>query len=258
MEFPNIGKQCAHSQCKQLDYLPLVCKCGEIFCSEHYNGHIQHCEVANPIIEAKSNNQVESVFICSHLDCKKRDIVPLICGRCQKHYCVEHRHLAVCNDKDEETLRTEKEKFSAPMRAFNEAKAIVDKQLDKNLYELKKNPKNRDIAKKVLLMKIKNKATGLTTVPMLNRVYFNVTYAENSLPIFVSNQWSLGRAIDAIAQEMKLRNDNNKATDTKLRLFKEQGNASISSDLSITIKELIDHHVLFDGDSLLIKYVKIS
>lgn len=257
MEFPNIGKQCAHSLCKQLEYLPLVCKCGEIFCSEHYNIHTQYCEVSNFLTEAKSK-EIKNVLICSYVNCKERSIVPLICGRCKKHFCVKHRHLVECDDKDEKTLRSEKEKYAAPIRAFNEVKTVVDKQLEKNLALLKSKPKNREMANKVQLMKMKNKATGLKTVPTINRVYFNITYSENSFPIFVSNQWSLGRAIDVIAHEIKLQNNNNKATGTKLRLFKKEGNANISSDLSITIKKLVDDNVLFDGDSLLINYVNVE
>ncbi|XP_050498402.1 AN1-type zinc finger protein 1-like [Diabrotica virgifera virgifera] len=254
MELPDIGKQCAHPQCKQLDFLPLNCKCGKTFCSDHFTIHAQECEVSK-ILSEDELKKIENVYICSHPHCKERSIVALICKRCKQHFCVQHRHLAECKEKDEETLNKEKEKYAAPVRIFNEAKAVVDKQVEKNLADAKKKPKNREMANKVQLMKIKNKATGLKTIPTVDRVYFSVSYCEKSCPVFVSSQWSLGRAIDAIAEEMKLQNNNNKANEKKLRLFTKEDNVSLSTDMSVTIKKLLGDKILIDGDTLLIKYV---
>lgn len=52
------------------------------------------------------------------------------------------------------------------------------------------------MANKVQLMRIKNKATGLKTIPVADRVYFNVYHPGNSekvSPIFVSKAWSVGK-----------------------------------------------------------------
>nr|CAH7759330.1 unnamed protein product [Callosobruchus chinensis] len=187
MELPSLGKQCADTTCHQLDFLPLNCKCGKIFCSDHFKIHTQICQVSRNLTEEELK-QIENVFVCSHPNCTERSVVPLVCERCHKHFCIKHRHLTECEEKSAEKIAAEKEKYHAPVRKFNEAKDIVDKQ---------------------------GKAVGLKSVPQTNRLYFNVSTVnsgtEKSVAIFVSNQWSLGRAIDGIADEMKLQNNNNKS-----------------------------------------------
>lgn len=116
------------------------------------------------------------------------------------------------------------------------------------------------MANKVHLMRIKNKAVGLKTIPTVNRVYFNISYldsenVERMTAVFVSNQWTIGRAIDVIAQEMKLSNNNNKSDAKKLRLFKKKDNQSVFLDISTVLKELLNEKHIMDGENLLIKYI---
>lgn len=107
-------------------------------------------------------------------------------------------------------------------------------------------------------MKIKNKATGSKSIPTADRLYFNITYAEKTTPVFVSSQWSLGRVIDAISQEMRLQNNNHKATEKKLKLFKKNDHTVISNNFSISLKSLLEDNIIIDGDSLVIEYVDNS
>lgn len=116
------------------------------------------------------------------------------------------------------------------------------------------------MANKVQLMKIKNKAVGSKTIPIVNRVYFNVSNfdsnnMEKTTPIYVSNQWTVGRAIDAIAAEMKIPNNNNKSNEKKLRLFKKENNETICSNLSTVLNDLLNDKILMNGENLIIQYV---
>lgn len=118
------------------------------------------------------------------------------------------------------------------------------------------------MASKLQLMKIKNKATGLKGIPTTNRVYFNIGFgpsqkSEKIVPVFVSKTWSLGRTIDAIADECKLQNNNNKGVEKKLRLFKEDSRL-VSGDLSIALSSLLADKVIVDGEDLIIEYVSDS
>lgn len=252
MELPGLGQQCAHPNCKQLDFLPLNCKCGKQFCSEHFNIHVQVCETSTNIeVEPQ---KIQDVYKCSFDGCNESSLVPLVCSNCHKHFCIKHRHITHCSDPDEQVLAQEKEKRALPVRQFNEAKLVVDKQIERNLEMAKK--KGKSLANKVQLMKIKSKAKGLNSVPTSDRVYFNVTHPETGqvTPVFVAKTWSLGRAIDAVANECKLRNDNNKSTEKKLRLFKDQGE-TLSKNFSDTIEKLVTDGVVMDGENLLITYV---
>lgn len=47
-------------------------------------------------------------------------------------------------------------------------------------------------------MRIKNKASGLKSVPVPDRIYFNIQHpgkAERVSPVFVSKLWTLGKNI---------------------------------------------------------------
>lgn len=44
MEFPDFGKQCAHKDCKQLDFLPIKCDyCQSMFCKDHSKVDSHEC-----------------------------------------------------------------------------------------------------------------------------------------------------------------------------------------------------------------------
>lgn len=117
------------------------------------------------------------------------------------------------------------------------------------------------MANKVQLMKIKNKAGGLKTIPTTDRIYFNVSFCdsnklERTTPLFVSSQWTVGRAIDAIAQEMKLINNNNKSTEKKLRLFRKVNKEIVSEGVHVLLRDLVTKKVILDGENLIIQYVQ--
>lgn len=71
--------------------------------------------------------------------------------------------------------------------------------MDEKINQAKKKLRVSETANKVQLMRIKNKASGLKTIPAMDRVYFNVTYSLNGeeqvKPIFVSKTWSLGTKV---------------------------------------------------------------
>lgn len=131
-------------------------------------------------------------------------------------------------------------------------------QLDNKIMEAKSKGKHKNMANKVQLMRLKNKAIGLKSIPVTDRVYFNVTHPkpgnEKTTAVFVSKQWTLGRAIDAIAQELKLQNNNNKSNEKKLRLFKKDGNNIVSSNMSTGLTALLEN-VIIDGEDLIMTYV---
>lgn len=128
MELPSLDKHCNEKDCSQLDFLPLLCKCGKVFCSNHFNKHVRSCE-SSRFLSEEELKKIENVTVCSYSECKERIIVPIICERCRKSFCVKHRHLQECKEKDADIIAAEKEKYAAPVRLFKEAKAYVDKEV---------------------------------------------------------------------------------------------------------------------------------
>lgn len=113
------------------------------------------------------------------------------------------------------------------------------------------------MANKVQLLRIKNKATGLKTVPPIDRVYFNIQHpkGDKCFPVYFSRTWTLGRMIDAAAVELNLQNDNNKAQALKLRLFNNESFNVVSKDLSQSLESLIESGIITEGSTLIIQYV---
>jgi len=71
-------------------------------------------------------------------------------------------------------------------------------------------------------MKLKMKAKGDQSIPIEERIYFYITMLENTevtIPLFFSNQHTVGKIIDVIAKEMKLKNENHITNAKKLCLF---------------------------------------
>ena len=121
MELPDVGVQCSILSCKQLDFLPFKCKCGLIFCSLHFSQHTTSC-VAVQSINEPNYETCSADYICSYPNCNTCSYVPLICENCHQHFCVIHRHTGNCNPKDPIKLKMEVDKFTIPIKQFQEAK----------------------------------------------------------------------------------------------------------------------------------------
>ncbi|KAK9711651.1 hypothetical protein QE152_g25350 [Popillia japonica] len=203
--------------------------------------------------------KIGETYKCSYDGCKSTSIVPLFCDKCQKHFCIEHRHINDCAPLDLAAVAEAREKILAPIQQFNAAKASVDYELDRSLENAKKKVKNRETANKVQLMRVKNKATGLKSIPVIDRVYFNIHYptsvTSKVVPVFISKMWSIGKAIDAIAEELKIPNNNNQAVSQKLRLFRTDDGHILTSVMSEKVEELLNTQVIIDGQSLKLEYV---
>jgi predicted nucleic acid binding AN1-type Zn finger protein len=120
-EFPDFGKHCSANECKQLDFLPVICDaCKQPFCVNHFQ-YVNHsctkainkdrqvpvcplCSKPVPIAPGRSPDEV----ISSHLDnncanpskrsfpcelkgCKKREFVQVSCRDCKHNFCLSHR-----------------------------------------------------------------------------------------------------------------------------------------------------------------------
>ncbi|KAG1682254.1 AN1-type zinc finger protein 2B [Nymphon striatum] len=128
MEFPDLGKHCSVTLCKQLDFLPVQCDCcNEIFCLEHFSYSKHNCSKAytkdvqvpicplcsKPIPVKKGetpdipmNNHIETqcqsdpakanrkkiyTNSCSVKRCKQRELIKVSCTTCHQNFCLKHR-----------------------------------------------------------------------------------------------------------------------------------------------------------------------
>ncbi|XP_004923657.1 AN1-type zinc finger protein 1 isoform X1 [Bombyx mori] len=286
MEFPTLGENCQYPGCNQTDFLPLQCKCAKVFCREHFNTHCLsgECELA-PQPKEVNLKKDDQIFKCSEKSCNKGNIHEMTCSKCNKHFCVEHRFHPSCPEIDDETLAAKIEQFEAPKRQFREANKHLQGMITENIRKALQSSAKVKTASKIHLMRIKQKASGPKSIPPSDRVYFAIRKPINmdakplkilqdedhliklgtlvlepdlkdTVPVFISTKWSLGRAIDCICETCNIRNDNNKIGNIKLRLFRQLDGYCISpTAMDVEINELVNKEILLEGDQLLIEYI---
>lgn len=161
-------------------------------------------------------------------------------------------------------------------------------QITENIRRALQSSAKVKTASKIHLMRVKQRAVGPKTIPVGDRVYFAITKPKNidskpvviiedvekirpvgsiildpdlkdTVPVFISSKWSLGRAIDSICDSCNIRNDNNKMDGPKLRLFRQLDKYCISPvKMDLEIGQLMKLNVLVEGDKLMIEYIDSS
>ncbi|XP_014272425.1 AN1-type zinc finger protein 1 [Halyomorpha halys] len=252
MEFPEVGAQCNIKECQTLDFLPIECSyCHMIFCKDHAQTAKHNCTavIDNVVVEKKDT----VVFKCSFDGCHNSDPLEMKCVSCQNHYCLQHRHHG-CLDKAPSLSK--REKYRLPKEQFKKAKAETDLKVQEKL----KAAKNRALANKIKLMKIKGSAKGAKSIPSTERMYFLVAPPLEgkdkscAKPIFIDKNGNVGKAIDSFSKILKIDNKNNDPTAPQLRLFNTSGDI-LSEELSVLLQTMVSDGSIVDGDSLILEYV---
>lgn len=132
-------------------------------------------------------------------------------------------------------------------------KTIVEKNAEKK--PVKQGAKSDKLAAKVQLMKLKQNAKGISELPADERVHLLVkTPSEKDFPVYVSKFWSIGKSIDYIASAVNLPNHNNVFGKPQLNLFTCNGTC-LSEQKDLVLRDMIEKEVIFNGQSVVLKYV---
>ena len=61
-------------------------------------------------------------------------------------------------------------------------------------------------------MKMKNKSCGPSSIPASERLFINVTRTASKEPCYYhfSRTWPVGRCVDVVAEQLKMRNNNDR------------------------------------------------
>lgn len=258
MEFPSAGIRCALKVCKQLDFLPFTCEhCKLIFCKEHF--HIASHSCSQFVDNVATRIEKSTSYRCSQSSCDQTSPVEMPCVACRKHFCLAHRYHG-CLELSEEKKLEEMKKWEAPKQNFLDAKAEVDRVINEKL----KKSKNSAMAIKVQLMKLKGHSIGSQGIPAVDRRYFLVYYptttknAGSSKGAFVSVSWTMGKAIDSIADLLGIPNSNNVSSSEKLRMFHHNSGLVVSDQMDMSLSELFKSNNLIDGQSIIFEYCNNS
>ncbi len=242
MEFPTLGDRCNVNDCLQLDFLPIACSsCKIIFCKDHFLPFQHSCSACPDQVVIQPGPAVESLPVCSLATCRATELVEMLCSHCRLHFCLKHRHQV-----DHQCTH-----LVLPQEKMVQTAALVKQIQLKNAEKPapRQGAKSAQLAAKVQLMKLKQSSKGLAELPAEERVYFLVQLPLDRKPeaVFVSKMWSVGKSIDYISEACKIPNENNKAGRPHLTL-------SISSKNDVLLKDLLDQQLLFNGQTVSLKY----
>ncbi|KAF6209907.1 hypothetical protein GE061_015661 [Apolygus lucorum] len=251
MEFPEAGEHCSVSDCNSLDFLPVKCThCSSVFCKNHFSPVSHSCSQVpdNRVTEKKA---AES-FQCSQEGCKDGSPLELRCEVCTRHFCPAHRHHG-CTDAP----RLSKSAQAAAVRKeFRKIKEETDKQVQERL----RKAKNRALANKIKLMKMKGSAFGDNHIPTVDRIFLAIAppllgkEKSSARCIFFSKDWSLGKVLDSAAKRLKVDNKNDRPDEPQLTFFTLDGRL-VSPVMDPTLSSLIASGHLVDGDSIILEYI---
>ncbi|XP_076064828.1 AN1-type zinc finger protein 1-like [Oratosquilla oratoria] len=253
MEIPELGKNCNVQHCSQLDFLPIVCAvCQGTFCKEHFQCEAHSCPGIQSTSIDKSPGKTHYRHICEMPDCKDGELVPVVCSGCQKNFCCAHRHQSdhLCpalSAPDNSSLK------EASAKVQNISEVLKARGTSSKSY----GHKSDKTTAKVQLMKLKLKAIGDKGLPVEERIYFLILlpkgHKTKSQAVFVSNQWSLGRCVDCIAELCKVPNKNHITGAEKLSLFSVSDGIKFGQ-MSTSLKDLLVAEKVFNGQSVILEY----
>ncbi|XP_059147738.1 AN1-type zinc finger protein 1-like [Physella acuta] len=247
MELPHLGKNCEFTSCNQLDFLPFQCSgCGKTFCLNHKSREQHNCTAP----EAQHLEFTgERSYPCSWTGCEKRELAPIICHHCELSFCLGHRL-----QEDHSCIKLPEKAPEVTKTTQHVQQILAQRNIQPRSKSL--NPKALQMAAKVALMKMKEKAVG--DQGLSERVYFRIILPLESkklpLHLFFSKVWSVGRVVDYSADKASVTNNNNTSAEKKLCLFHADTGARLPADKKLS--ELMEDQSTFilNGSTLVLEY----
>lgn len=219
----NIGKNCY--KCNQLDFLPFYCEfCKHVYCSNHRSLDVHDC-VGRPQRPVSPSLYDGPTAASLFPDSQKRK------EKLEKSF----KDASPTTIKEQQQAKT----GSKPGAMMKLTKFLHLQKLQRSgtltslFGKLKGKPSGTN--KIAETSTIKKTAKGSNLVPAQDRVYIWVVFIDGNEEtlgktditkqrkgVWISSKWSMGRALDSIADVLNIRNSNNSTQETsdRLNLFK--------------------------------------
>jgi len=259
----NIGQHCSLATCNQLDFLPCECDlCALVFCKDHAAYDAHNCsKYDSAAAHNKKQSECTSVsYACSMSGCNSRELIEIKCDLCGNCYCLAHRHYDDHRCTSVSEVREDKlAKTTELVNKMLNAKPTTSKPLN----AAKLSAKSAATASKIALIKLKQQATGDKSVPDADRVFFNVILPlgshRKSMPMYFSQSWYVGKAIDKAASAASISNKNNIAGARQLRMFEAScGRLCPSSHKISSLLNASGDISLYNGATVILEYAEES
>uniref|UniRef100_A0A2P2HX67 AN1-type zinc finger protein 1-like n=1 Tax=Hirondellea gigas TaxID=1518452 RepID=A0A2P2HX67_9CRUS len=257
MEFPQLGDHCSVSECQELDFLPIKCQhCCQLYCGKHFQPYLHHCQHLPQISQGSDNSSFKHA--CTYNTCKAKELVAVPCTHCHSNFCLQHRH-----PPDHNCSSLAPQPPTREDMAREKVQKIADAMPDKP----KKRAGHKDpkLAAKVQLMKLKMRCVQcgksnmlpeestyfLVVLPLQTSNAVTTVTAVRTIAVCVSSSWSVGKALDAIADLAKISNHNNIGGERVLQLYRHHDGSLLPAQTVIT--ELLATNGLCNGETIVLE-----
>lgn len=284
MELPDIGQVCVI--CRRNDYLPFKCShCEKIVCIDHRADHGPECPLEKTSFQLDQSNP--SISLRAACDFCKRITLELELSKCDKcigRHCLHHRHYVQHNCCGHEVdLERAKREAEDKVRRQQEAISLIKETYKPKVQPtasssiskskpLPSDPKKRELAKRLRVMRLKQFAKGPSNILDADRIYFEATFCHQpesslssetkhgkSIKMFTRIDYPIGRMLDWCAAELDLANKNNIVAADQL-VFQKQMDTGEMLTLNNSSKfgENMEANNLDNGDELFLTYLRLE
>lgn len=188
-------------------------------------------------------------YPCRMKGCKVEELAPITCEHCRLNHCVQHRHPDKHNcarwRPERQESKASEEKQQSKSNPLQEAWKVLQSRIS----TLRSS--NGGKSKSGPTTKNKSSAIGNKKLPEQDRIYLEVMYPVDSKIepkwMFFDAKHPAGRALDSIAEEGKINNNNNVSTARKLALV------DITTGLPIKLNTPLKN-LFTNGSSILLEF----
>jgi len=226
MSLIDVGAQCSHASCKEIDFLPILCRCQSYFCRTHSSADAHDCTYTKafesvPLAGAtlqrcavdKCTKPSLEAFIASDSDGR----TPARCTNCQAAFCAEHRHPKSHSCQIQSVVPPKNEAARALLaKNFpSTSKAKTPPTAAPRVPKMPTDPTKLAQFRKIELMKMRHRAVPVdpkdktTTLPQDDRLYIKVACEGNAEEkvFWVRKSLGTGRVLDLLAAQLGLSSD---------------------------------------------------
>lgn len=230
----DLGKNCY--LCNQLDFLPFKCEfCDHMYCSQHRNLDSHNCKRPERQFLPEKYNGPTAASLFPNPEARQK--------------ALEEKYQKVALQSASAIAKTETVKSNplAKLKKFLQIQKLKkDKSSSKpSIFGKLKGPNSPSPV--VQLAALKKVAKGAANVTPADRIYVWALYINRNeedldkiapetekIPIWLLRNWSVGRSLDLIADQLKIINNNNSTQqfNERLNLFRVINEEPVLLDLS--------------------------
>ncbi|EIW60720.1 uncharacterized protein TRAVEDRAFT_98549, partial [Trametes versicolor FP-101664 SS1] len=224
-----IGASCALPSCNLNDFLPIRCKCDQLFCRDHIQPDLHTCPLLAQDAQPGASGATLKLQRCAASKCNKpsleayianaadtADRAAALCPGCSQAFCAEHREPKAhsCTPPEPSEPVPEKNAVAKALLSKHFGPSSTATASGTSRAAASANPKKLAQQRQLAVMKMRHKAKPAdpkdtaASVPVGERLHVKVRKAEEE-PVaerilwFKKSIWT-GRAVDILATQLKM------------------------------------------------------